>query len=256
MLRKNAIIFVSTPDDMPFYKEFPLPDEELIVVPFGQAVCSLLARDLDLITLDCGFAPQLGLSLVRDFKARFPGVPILFITGQSSEEIVTQAFRFGVRDYFTKPLPIFTVRDFMMKLLESKRSERSRAVLGPALPERLLSPGNLCQIGTLQPAVMRVVCYLESHYKEAVDLDQMAAMANLSKYHFVRLFRREVGMSPARYLKFVRVQRAKQLLKRADLKIFSVAMQTGFQDVSNFNKNFKTFEGCTPGQYRRASSLK
>ena len=253
MPHKNAIVFVSTPDDASFYRDFPLPGEELIIVPFGQAVCSLLAREVDLISLDCGFEPHLGLSLVRDLKPRFPGVPILFFTGQSSEEIVTQAFRLGVRDYFTKPLPVVKVRDFMIKLLEAKRKAVNRSGHGPVLSDVPRGTGNLCQIGTLQPAVMRVVCYIESNFRETIDLKQMAALANLSKYHFVRLFRREVGMIPVRYLKFVLVQRAKQLLKRADLTIFSVAMQVGYRDLSNFNKNFKNLEGCTPRQYRRTS---
>ena len=250
VLHKNAIVFITAPVDAQFYSNFPLPREELIVVPLGQAVCSMMFREIDLILLDCGFEPNLGLSMVKDLKTRFSKVPILFVTGQSSEDIVTQAFRYGVRDYYVKPLPVMKVRDFMIELLTAKRTARSRSCIVPALADELPTNANLCQTGSLQPAVMRVVCYIESNFKEAISLEQMARMANMSKHHFVRLFRREVNMSPVRYLKFVRIQRAKHLLKRPDLKIFTIAMQVGFRDVSNFNKNFKEFEGCTPSRYQ------
>ena len=250
MIRKFPIIIACAPEDVSYYRNFPLPSEELQVVHYGQAFCSVLLQEIDLIILDCGFDPRLGLRLLEDFKARFSSVPILFVTGQSSEEIILRAFKLGARDFFQKPLSVFNVRRTTMELLKAKREVREHLRV-PSVGESE-QPGNgaLCQFGVLQPAIMEVVCHIESNYQKAISLDQMASLASMSKYHFVRLFRSEAGMSPVRYLKFVRIQRAKELLKRADLSVLSTAHRVGFQDVSNFNKNFKNIEGCTPSQYR------
>jgi AraC-like DNA-binding protein len=250
MARKYPVLIISQPEDATCYRSFPLPGEELLVIPFGQAVCSVLSRQIDLIVTDCGFDARLGLGLLEDLKTRFPGIPIVFVTEKSSEEIILRAFKLGARDFFQKPLSIFTVRDTLMELLNAKREVREHRRVSSSYESDKPVNGNLCQVGVLQPAVMKVVCHIESRYQEAISLDQMAALANISKYHFVRLFTRETGMSPVRYLKFVRIQRAKELLKRTDLSVFSAALRVGFQDVSNFNKNFKNIEGCTPRQYR------
>lgn len=250
MIRKFPIIIACAPEDVAYYRNFPLPNEELQVVPYGQAVCSVLSQEIDLIVIDCGFDARLGLGLLEDLKTRFPGVPILFVTEQSSEEIILRAFKVGARDFFQKPLPVFNVRSTMMELLKAKREVRDHLRVANVSENKQTGNGTLCQIGILQPAIMKVVCHIESNYQKVISLDQMAALASMSKYHFVRLFRREAGMSPVRYLKFVRIQRSKELLKRADLSVFSAAHRVGFQDVSNFNKNFKNIEGCTPSQYR------
>ena len=250
MIRKFPIIIACAPGDVSYYRNFPLPSEELQVVHYGQAFCSVLFQEIDLIILDCGFDPRLGLRLLEDFKARFSSVPILFVTGQSSEEIILRAFKLGARDFFQKPLSVFNVRRTTMELLKAKREVREHLRVPSVGESEQSGNGALCQVGVLQPAIMEVVCHIESNYQKAISLDQMASLASMSKYHFVRLFRREAGMSPVRYLKFVRIQRAKELLKRADLSVLSAAHRVGFQDVSNFNKNFKNIEGCTPSQYR------
>lgn len=249
MVQKHTVLIIASQEDESYYKNFPLPAEEIMLVPYGQAICSVLVREIDLILLDSGFDVNFGLQLLVDLKTRFPRVPVIFVTDQSSESIIITAFKSGARDFFQKPLAVFRVRDVIMKLLQAKRGVREqRDVLRNDAP--VLQAGHLCEIGVLQPAVMKVVCQIEANYREGYSLDQMAELANMSKYHFVRLFNREVGMSPVRYLKFVRIQRAKELLKRTDLSIFSAALRVGFGDVSNFNKNFKSFEGCTPLQYR------
>jgi AraC-like DNA-binding protein len=249
MVQKNPVLIVASQEDEDYYHNFPLPAEEIMHVPYGQAICSVLVREIDLVLLDSGFDVGFGLQLLFDLKARFPRVPIIFVTDQSSEEIIIAAFKGGARDFFQKPLPIFKVRNVIMELLQAKRGVREhRDILKNNMPAQ--QAGHLCEIGVLQPAVMKVVCHIEANYKEGFSLDQMTELASMSKYHFVRLFSREVGMSPVRYLKFVRIQRAKELLKRTDLSVFSAAMRVGFRDVSNFNKNFKSFEGCTPVQYR------
>jgi AraC-like DNA-binding protein len=250
MIRKFPTIIACALEDVSYYRNFPLPNEELHVVPYGQAFCSVLSQQIDLIVIDCGFDARLGLRLLEDLKTRFPDVPILFVTEQSSEEIILRAFKVGARDFFQKPLSVFNVRSTMMELLKAKREVRNHLRVATVSGSERPVTGTLCQIGVLQPAVMKVVCHIESNYQKSISLDQMASLASMSKYHFVRLFRLEAGMSPVRYLKFVRIQRAKELLKRADLSVFSTAHRVGFQDVSNFNKNFKNIEGCTPSQYR------
>jgi DNA-binding response OmpR family regulator len=102
MIRKFPIIIARAPEDTLYYRNSPLPNEELQVDPYGQAVCSVLSQVIDLMIIDCGFDSRLGLRLLEHLKTRFSGGPILFVTEQSSEEIVLRAFKLGARDFFQK----------------------------------------------------------------------------------------------------------------------------------------------------------
>jgi AraC-like DNA-binding protein len=100
--------------------------------------------------------------------------------------------------------------------------------------------------------VQRARAYMEQHYADNVTLDSLAAAANLSPFHLLRVFRRAVGLPPHAYLTSVRVQQARRLL-RTDLSIAAVAAQTGFVDQSHLTRHFKRIVGVPPGHYRQNS---
>ena len=98
---------------------------------------------------------------------------------------------------------------------------------------------------------IRNVCdYLSANYAGTVSLDALAKIACLSKYHLLRSFTKEMGITPYCYLETIRIDRAKELLKSGKSPA-EVAQQTGFSDQSHFTNAFKHMIGLTPGQFRR-----
>jgi AraC-like DNA-binding protein len=83
---------------------------------------------------------------------------------------------------------------------------------------------------------------------ENPSLEQLSALAGLSQYHLVRVFRQETGLPPHTYLTQTRIERAKEQLQAGE-PIAAVAATTGFADQSHFTKRFKRIVGVTPGQY-------
>ncbi|MBE9155910.1 AraC family transcriptional regulator [Nodosilinea sp. LEGE 06152] len=92
--------------------------------------------------------------------------------------------------------------------------------------------------------------YLEAHYSENVSLDELAAIAHLSPFYFLRVFRQQVGLPPHGYLNQVRLRQAKRLLGQGRA-IATVAHLTGFADQSHLTRQFKRTWGVTPGQYQQ-----
>lgn len=86
-------------------------------------------------------------------------------------------------------------------------------------------------------------------YMQDLTLNEMAAAAGLSRYYFLRAFRREVGVTPHAYLTGRRIAAAKGLLA-GDQPLSEVALACGFYDQSHFTRSFKGCTGVTPGQYR------
>jgi AraC-like DNA-binding protein len=93
--------------------------------------------------------------------------------------------------------------------------------------------------------------YVEEHLASP-SLEQMAAVARLSPYHFARQFKIATGVSPHQYVIARRVERARELLLGGtDLSLAEVAAQAGFSDQSQFSHHFKRLVGITPGQFLR-----
>lgn len=106
---------------------------------------------------------------------------------------------------------------------------------------------------TARPAVLRIRDFLQVHYTDNVSLEQLADLAELSRFHLCRAFRQEMGVSPHVYQMQVRVDRAKMLLSRGML-IAEVASETGFYDQSHLGWHFKRLVGATPGNYKGQSN--
>lgn len=102
--------------------------------------------------------------------------------------------------------------------------------------------------GQEHQAVKRVQEYLEAHFPENLLLDELSQVANLSQFHMLRVFRREIGLPPHVYLTQVRIAHAKTLLAKG-WPITTVAQETGFVDQSHLTRQFKRSVGVTPGQY-------
>jgi AraC family transcriptional regulator len=125
-----------------------------------------------------------------------------------------------------------------------------RHLSAPRRPER-------GQDGTLPRGRLRAVIeYIEEHLDTGPSLEQIAAVAQLSPYHFARQFRAATGLPPHQYVIARRVERAKQLLQRGtDVSLAEMAAGIGFSDQSQFCHHFKRLVGVTPGQFRMPARI-
>jgi AraC-like DNA-binding protein len=100
-----------------------------------------------------------------------------------------------------------------------------------------------------------VLARLEGSSGEALRLGELAAIAGLSPYHFLRVFKREVGVTPHRYLVQARLRRALESLRDTRRPITEIAGDVGFGDLSNFINTFRREVGCSPARYRASPHL-
>ena len=97
---------------------------------------------------------------------------------------------------------------------------------------------------------------MDLRYAEPLDLDQMAAEAGFSKFHFARAFKDAYGETPANYLTRRRVERAKDLLRSANLTVTEVCMLVGFSSLGSFSTRFSELVGMSPSAFQRASAAR
>jgi AraC-like DNA-binding protein len=106
--------------------------------------------------------------------------------------------------------------------------------------------------GGLPPATLRRIRdYVDSHLDQNIELESLAATAELSVYHFARTFKQSEGTTPHAFVLERRLARARELLARTDLSLSEVAFAVGFADQSHFTRRFRQMVGVSPGQFRK-----
>ncbi len=94
------------------------------------------------------------------------------------------------------------------------------------------------------------IAYIKRNFAEEITIDDIVDNIHISKYHFIRLFKRIIGVTPYAYLMTYRINRSKLMLRTTDMPIGDIALACGFADTSNFIVQFKKHTGQKPGNYR------
>ena len=98
--------------------------------------------------------------------------------------------------------------------------------------------------------VVEAIRLVESDAARPLELKEMAAVACMSKYHFLRVFRKLTGVTPHQYLISARLRRVALALASSRRPVIAIALDSGFGDLSTFNKTFRATCAMTPTQYR------
>ncbi len=99
----------------------------------------------------------------------------------------------------------------------------------------------------------RVDAWIEAHLGQTITLAMLAREADLSEFHFARMFSRSLGMAPHRYVMQRRLLRAEQLVRNSGLPLTEIALSCGFSSASHFSNRFRAAFGATASQLRAAS---
>lgn len=105
-----------------------------------------------------------------------------------------------------------------------------------------------------QRAVAAVRSYLKEHFAEDIALAELSAIAGLSPFHLLRVFRKHTGLPPHEFQLQLRVAHARKLIRGGEA-IAEAALRTGFCDQSHLSRSFKRIVGMTPGQYIASSKI-
>jgi AraC-like DNA-binding protein len=101
-----------------------------------------------------------------------------------------------------------------------------------------------------QVSVVRAIRHMKEHLAEPLDLDKLAQIAAISKFHLVRVFDETTGTTPHHFLSCLRVQRAKELLLQSGASITDVCLEVGYNSLGTFSKTFSELVGVSPQEFR------
>ncbi|MDR0814378.1 MAG: AraC family transcriptional regulator [Bacteroidales bacterium] len=159
------------------------------------------------------------------------------ITGDTTNEVSELLLQMPYLKPFERMMHFFRIMDIIGRCdhlihLASKEYIRTR-----------FKPGN--------KRLALIHDYLMTHYREDVDLKRIASMANMAEGSLCRFFKQNMEMTLFEYLNKIKVEFACKLLMDRDLSILEVCLDSGFNNLSHFNKQFKRVTGRPPSEYRK-----
>lgn len=101
------------------------------------------------------------------------------------------------------------------------------------------------------PIIQKTIEYIETNLHEELSLENIAQFAGFSKYHFHRIFQKEVGVTVSEYVRYRRIANSANMLLYTDKKIIDIAFYYRFETQESFTRSFKKYYQLPPGQYRK-----
>ena len=190
----------------------------------------------DVLLTDLRMPVMNGLTLLSELRKKGADCPIIVISGYADFDYAQEAIQYGAMAYLLKPIKQQELMDTFLRAKMLLDTERYHLAMG------------LCRVRdiTMEP----VLSYIESHYNLNICIQQLAEIAHLSISQLMRNFKAETGQSIVKYITDFRINQAKALLDNPTLKIYEVANQVGFDDVSYFCRVFKKSTDYSPTEYR------
>ena len=174
----------------------------------------------------------------------YESIRFLFSRRDFSADAQIQEILTSMGDLYTKKPQSYTLRfsgllyDFLYILMTHYKVTVDNT-------SRIQSQKNLHR---LEP----VIQYIQSHYAEAISLENAASLAHLNPEYFCRFFKQHMGITFLRYLNEVRISHAGRILMNTDKSISEVMQESGFTNQTIFNRLFKEIYGMTPRQARNS----
>jgi len=176
-----------------------------------------------------------------------------FNIGMPYDHIEPNIFVFDVKPILKQKLDAIT--GYLIK--ENEHFNFFSSLMIHSLISDLLSmiPEEQWNIVSTDSRILNILHYIEQNIESNLSNDVLADRSNLATNAFTRLFRDETGISPQRFVKKRRIDRACMLLHHTDMTIDEVADQTGFADRYHFSRIFKQITGYSPGSYKKSFRL-
>lgn len=166
---------------------------------------------------------------------------------------IPASFRFAFHDQFVSGCigalfdELRAPRELGSLFVDSLMDTLALHVMRPSAPV-LERPGRVETIS--QSILARVQDRIDACLETGISLEELAAEAGLSRFHFARAFREATGQPPHGYLTQRRIEKAKELLRHTDLSLAEIAFTVGFSSQSHFSATFRGRVGQTPRRFR------
>ncbi len=197
---------------------------------------SLIITDLKMPQMD-------GLEMLRRLRERGNNVYVIILTAYDSFTYAQSALRLGAVDFLLKPFHDGDLEQAVTALRKRIGGEEKADSALPGLKR-----------GDKSKYVLEAMDYIGAHYQDPnISISAIAQDLGISEGHLSHTFKKETDYTLLNYLTRYRVHKAMELLRDCRVKVYEVAAQVGYRDITYFSATFKKVTGVTPSEYQDTS---
>ncbi len=193
----------------------------------------------DILFTDIRMPGMDGLTMIAAMRSEHRDMQVVILTGYRDFDYARQALNLGVFRYLVKPSKMKELDEAMASI-----TERLKTLAGKK--DEDLSQDNSSANNFV---VKQAVAYIEQHYREKLQLTDVAEKVYVSHWHLSKLLN-STGKSFSDLLNEVRIENAKKLMEDSSLHIADISEMVGFADTAHFSRVFKKFTGMSANEYR------
>ncbi|MDR9856931.1 response regulator [Paenibacillus sp. VCA1] len=221
----------------------------------GEKALELLkTTEVDLLITDLAMPVMSGLELMREVKDKYPRICMVVLTFHHDFALIQEALRLGAVDYITK----IELEQEQLDGILSRIAGRIREVKGGnfAESEASLAENREAASGSsyseeVRECIVHAVGYIREHYQTELLLPDVAQRVNMSRSYFSRCFKDIVGQTFHEYVRELRIEHAKTLLRQTNKPVQWISVQSGYPNEKYFFKVFRETTGYLPGEFRK-----
>ena len=208
--------------------------------PSGEEARNYLqTHECDVLFTDIVMEGVSGLDLAVWLREHRPEVRVVLISAYPEFEYAQKAIEVRAFRYLMKPTRVEDLIQTFQTLKQTMDAELNT----PPWYKSETEPDNRI--------VRKVREYVDEHLSEPISLTAMAQALHYNPSYLSRVFKAECGEGVSEYVNRARVEQARKLLERSDMKIYEVARAVGFRDIRYFTRQFAAIAGETPSAYRK-----
>jgi len=189
------------------------------------------------------------LSKIEFLKKTHPSIPIIMTVDKPDDKITRWALRFRMWDCIVLPLEMNYLRKqikVVQAFMRLKKNSHRLAILPSDSNSHTAMDFIDSPVTKIEPALQ----YISTNYDKKIKVTRLANLCNMSISTFSTQFKHQMGVNLRTHLKGYRINIAKKLLLETNLKIKEIANYSGFEEVSQFNRQFKSIALKTPSEFR------
>ena len=202
---------------------------------------SLIITDLKMPKMD-------GIEMIQALRERGNNALVIVLTAYDSFSYAQSALRLGAVDFLLKPFHDGELERSVTALRQRINSSAGKGNQARPLPFPGLKKGDKSKY------VLEAMAYIGEHYNDPrISVGLIAGHLGISEGHLSHTFKKETDYTLLNYLTRYRIHTAMELLKDCRLKVYEVAEQVGYRDITYFSSTFKKLVGISPSEYQDTS---
>jgi AraC family transcriptional regulator len=239
-----TVVFAGRLDTQIGADEFTVSKDQVALTNIGENHAAL-ADDFEFLSVS--ISPILIDELVTEIGLTRASAEIVFRAKLVTDPIIVATARLIANEIVQEKVGHTQMLDSLVRQLAIH-------LLRVHLTVRKSSQIELSRAGPVDRRLRRAIEFMHDNFGRELGLEEIAAAAYLSEFHFARLFKQITGVTPHVYLANLRIERARKLLAETQIPIIEIAAMVGYQSHSHFTKIFKSVTGLTPREYRSVGS--